>query len=305
MQRCLRCIALVSFVTTSLLFRFNAGIETISIAEAIAQIQAGYNPKIIRDIPYTKKANAKTARRQSLDLYLPPRTNSKPPLVVFIHGGFWMLSDDDYRIGPAIADVLLTRNLAVALVRYRLAPKHRHPAQARDVAAAVAHLVREADKYGYDPKKIFLAGHSAGAHLAALVALDSSYLTAQRTNPKSLAGVIAISGLYDLSRKTGISETQKRATGQAFGNDPATLKAASPITHVRENAPSFLILAASSDFPGFLVDARKFATALRVAGHRNVEQYVIPERDHFSMVQLADKYNEVRSLLLAFSRCSR
>ena len=107
MQRCLLGIALVSCVMTSLLFRFNTGIEAISIAAAMAQPQTSHKAKIIEDIPYTNRVNAKSARRQTLDLYLPAKTKPRPPLVIFIHGGFWTLSDGDYRIGPDLADLNL------------------------------------------------------------------------------------------------------------------------------------------------------------------------------------------------------
>src|ERR1700675_2349103 len=93
--------------------------------------------RIVRDIAYTNPADPKNARRQTLDLHLPAMSAEKPPLVVFIHGGFWTLSDDDYRIGPAFADALVPNGAAVALVRYRLAPDYQHPAQAEDVAAAI------------------------------------------------------------------------------------------------------------------------------------------------------------------------
>jgi acetyl esterase/lipase len=272
----------------------------IPSAEIAAQPTAGRRPKILRDIPYVENADAKASRRQTLDLYLPAKAKSKPPLVIFIHGGFWTLTDDDYRIGPGWADVLSARDIAVALVRFRRAPKHRHPAEARDVAAAVAYLIRKADQYGYDAKRIYLAGHSSGAHLASLITLDPRYLAKHRMTAKSLAGVIAVSGLYDLSHQMRSSEEAKIAVLQTFGADGKMLKVASPITHVRADTPPFLILAGSSDFDGFRVDARKFAAALRAAGHQKVEQYVVPDRDHFSMVDLSGEFSEPRSLLLAF-----
>ena len=149
-----------------------------SPAAAPAQVPPGLKVNILRDIPYVRPADPKGARRQTLDLYLPAGLKTKPPLVIFVHGGFWTLSDDEYRIGPAFADALVPNGIAVALVRYRLAPTYTHPAQAQDVAAAVAYLAREANRHGYDAKRIFLAGHSAGAHLVALVALDPTYLGA-------------------------------------------------------------------------------------------------------------------------------
>jgi arylformamidase len=255
---------------------------------------------VIRDIAYIKAADAESARRQTLDLHMPAKGASKPPLVVFVHGGFWTLPDDDYGIGPAFADTMTPSGVAVALVRYRLAPAYAHPAQAEDVAAAVAYLVQSADKYGYDAKRIFLAGHSAGAHLAALIALDGSYLGAHRVSPQALAGVIAFSGIYDLRRAAEGAEQQKLAVHQAFGDHPDRLAGAAPLTHARSEAPPFLLLGAELDFPGFLVDAKRFADSLRQAGHKQVEQHVIPDHDHFSLVQSIDRDPEVRSLLLEF-----
>ena len=89
---------------------------------------------------------------------MPEKARAKPALFIFVHGGFWLLSDDEYQIGPAIAANLVSDRVAVALVRYRLAPAHRHPAQAEDVAAAVGHLINHADKYGFDAKRVYLAG---------------------------------------------------------------------------------------------------------------------------------------------------
>ncbi|MGH7768813.1 MAG: alpha/beta hydrolase [Candidatus Binatia bacterium] len=255
---------------------------------------------MIRDIAYTKPADPKNARRQTLDLYLPEMSVRKPPLVVFIHGGFWTLSDDEYQIGPAVAEALLSNGVAVALVRYRLAPANTHPAQAQDIAAAVAHLIRSADKFGYDAKRVYLAGHSAGAHLAALVALDGSYLGAQRLTPRSLAGVVGFSGIYDLRPRPENVEQQKLAVRQAFGDNPDKLATASPTTHARADAPPFLILGAENDFPGFLIDAKRFADSLRKTGHKQAEQFILPDHDHFSLVQLIDRDPELRSLLLEF-----
>jgi acetyl esterase/lipase len=251
---------------------------------------------VIRDIPYPGAARGD--RRRSLDLYQPSDRRQKPPLLIFVHGGFWSLDDDEYRIGPALAEALVREGVAVALLRYRLAPAAPHPAQAEDVAAGVALLVRRGERYGYDSKRLFLSGHSAGGHLAALVALDPAYLGRHHVSPAALAGVIPFSGLYDLSLRPGISDNQREATEKTFGKDPAILEQASPVRHVRAAAPPFLIVGAQSDSPGFLVDAKAFSDALTRAGHRSVERWIVPDRDHFSLVRLAGRDNVVRLLLL-------
>ena len=206
-------------------------------------------PRIIKDIPHA--GAEKGDRRRSFDLYLPADTGKKPPLVAFIHGGFWLLPDDDYHIGPALVENLVQDGVAVALIRYRLAPAHRHPVQAEDVAAAMAQLVKDAAKYGFDGRRIYLAGHSAGGHLASLVGLDSRYLTRQGVAKNAIAGIVSISGLYDLNPGWSVSKNQSVAVENTFGKDVALLKQASPFHHVRADAPPFLIISAFRDFPGF------------------------------------------------------
>ena len=257
-------------------------------------------PSVRHNIPYATVLK-EVERRQSLDLYLPERaTFSRPPLMVFIHGGFWTLSDDEYLIGPSMAQALVKNGIAVALVRYRLAQTDPHPAQVEDVAQALSHLVREAGRYGYDPKRIYIAGHSAGAHLASLVVLNPKYMRARGLNPDSLAGVIGISGIYDLAPKTRVSDAQKNATRLNFGENPENLRAASPIVHVRPDSPPFLILSAASDLPGLQIDSRKFADALRRSGHKNVDQFLLPDQDHFSIVRVTGKDRETLAFLLDF-----
>lgn len=261
-------------------------------------LAATASPKVIESIAYP--GAAKGERRQSLDLYLPASSGKKPPLVIFIHGGFWLLSDDEYRIGPYVAEALTREGVAVALLRYRLAPVARHPAQAEDVAAGVALLLHQAERYGYDSKRIFLAGHSAGGHLASLVALDARYLAKHGLSPKSLAGVISFSGLYDLAPPWRVEENQQTATAKTFGSDPNVLRRASPKTFVRADGPPFLLLGAENDFPGFLTDAKQFYESMRKAGQGEIERWIAPERDHFSLMRLDDRDNEARLLLLDF-----
>jgi acetyl esterase/lipase len=265
---------------------------------AVSASSAQLAPRLVKEIPYSGAAT--NDRRRSFDLYLPAGVGKKPPLLIFVHGGFWLLTDDDYRIGPSFAENLVRDGVAVALVRYRLAPANRYPTQARDVAAAVAYLIKNAEKYGYDGKRVFLAGHSAGGHLASLVALDRSYLTREALPPDALAGVISISGLYDLTPTWDVSENQKSATERTFGTDTPTLKKASPIYHVRADAPPFLIITAFQDFLGFALDARRFADALRNSGSKKIQQLIFKGADHFSLVNLEDSNNAVRRIILGF-----
>jgi acetyl esterase/lipase len=240
-------------------------------------------------------------RQQSLDLYLPAGAKGKLPLVAFVHGGFWRESDDGYSIGHALAQALLPSGVAVALIRYPLAPRHKFPAQAEDVAQALAYLQRVAGQYGLNPKRVFLMGHSAGAHLAGLVALDGRYLRDAGAPAGAVAGVIAVSGIYDLGPAGPIARRAGELIVPVFGNDARAHRAASPVSHAR-SAPPFLVLSAESDFDGFQIDARRFAARLRAAGNGDVQEIVVQGVDHFTIFKsFSGARSVLRDLVLSFT----
>jgi acetyl esterase/lipase len=256
-----------------------------------------------RELPYVFTARDRAAaRQQSLDLFLPSTAGAgKPPLIVFVHGGFWRESDDGYGIGNALAQALVSRGVAVALIRYPLAPAHKFPAQPEDVARALTHLHRVADQYGFDAKRVFLMGHGAGAHLASLVTLDGRYLRDAGAPVNAVAGVIAVSGIYDLGGMGPITQRAGELVAPVFGNDARTHRNASPVTHARRGPP-FLILSAENDFDGFQVGARLFAARLRAAGNRDVQEIIMQNFDHFTVfVNLRAKRSVVRDLVLTFA----
>ncbi len=252
-----------------------------------------------RDISYVFMAvGPAKGNRQSLDLYLPPAEKNKPPLMAFVHGGgFWSLPDDALGVGPALAGALAAEGVAVALIRYRLSPPARYPDNVEDVARALAHLQGQAGKYGFDAGRIYLAGHSAGAHLATLTALAEKYLRAAGARPP--AGVIAVSGIYDLTGSGPLAQRKKEILDPVFGSNEQSLRDASPLTHVRRGPP-FLILSAENDYIGFQRDARRFAAALRAAGHTDVHEIVVPGADHSTIINFGYKRNPARELTLDF-----
>lgn len=241
-------------------------------------------------------------RQQSLDLFLPaPSGQTRPPLIAFVHGGFWRESDDGYGIGKVLADAFVPRGAAVALIRYPLAPAQKFPVQAEDIARAVTFLHRAADQYGYDAKRLFLMGHSAGAHLASLIALDGRYLREARAPARAVAGVVAVSGIYDLGPGGPLAARAGELIEPVFGKDPKGLSRASPVTLAR-GGPPFLILSGENDFDGLPADARRFAARLRAGGNRDVQEIVMQGHDHFTFFRNARaSRNVLRDLVLSFA----
>jgi acetyl esterase/lipase len=185
---------------------------------------------------------------QSLDLSSPP--GQARPIIAFIHGGGWRIGDKATAgAGAKKARVFTGRGLVYASLNYRLSPAVMHPAHVEYVAAGLAWLVANAAAQGGDPRRIVVMGHSAGAHLAALVATDARRLRAHGLRPRDLACVILLDGAgYDLTIQTPAVRARGGFAGDmyvgAFGNDPAIWRDASPVWQANPAAPPppFLIL---------------------------------------------------------------
>lgn len=211
-------------------------------------------------------------RLQAYDLYA--SSDADGPILAFVHGGGW--SKGDKAMVNALPEYAGRHGLTLASIGYRLVPAVTPREQAQDVAAAVARLMRT-----HPGRPLFLMGHSAGAHLAALVGVDGTYLGEQGLRPVGLAGVILLDG-------AGYDATGDRGTGfagrmlgnmyqQAFGDQAAAL---SPTLLVRsgETWPPYLIfhIASRADARG---QSEGLATALSGAGGQ-AEVVVAPQDNH-------------------------
>lgn len=141
--------------------------------------------RVIRNLPYAEEP------RQHLDVYLPTAPAHHPArVVVFFYGGRWQFgSREDYLFA---AQALVSRGLVVVIPDYRLYPQVRFPGFVEDGARAVEWVKAHISAYGGDPDRIYLMGHSAGAHIAALLALDSRYL-----ERGTVRGLVGLAGPYD------------------------------------------------------------------------------------------------------------
>lgn len=184
-------------------------------------------------------------RLQRLDFSAARGVTGPAPLFVFVHGGGWRQGDKRNATGAEKVEHFTGRGFAFASVNYRLVPDAKVEELAQDVADAIGTLVRQARILGIDPSRIVLAGHSAGAHLAALVATDPQYLKRAGLGLDQIDGVLLLDGAaYDVpvQRQEG-PRFMQRVYAQAFGDDPVRQRALSPTLHAAApNAPAFLIL---------------------------------------------------------------
>lgn len=202
--------------------------------------------------------------RQRLDFWRGDGRNA--PLILYIHGGGWARGDKANAIHQK-ARHFTGQGYAFASMNYRLVPHAMVEEQAADVAVAIAWLRTQASELGIDSSRIVLMGHSAGAHLAALVATDPDYLKQAGVPMEDIAGVVLLDGaayhvpsnLTDGPRRV----VHKRAS--AFGDDEARQLRLSPVTHTAvPNAKDFLILYV--DRTGAPGQSMALAESLRHAG---------------------------------------
>ncbi|MEM9840084.1 MAG: alpha/beta hydrolase [Pseudomonadota bacterium] len=206
--------------------------------------------------------------RHLMDITARPLSTLKPAVLI-VHGGAWQAGDK--RTATAKTKYFLGEGFAVAAMNYRLHPEVGPKEQAQDIADAAVWLAKNADRYGIDPRQIYLVGHAAGAHLVSLVATDPRYLGQHGATPADLGGVIALdSGAYDVPAEiaaSSIKTSEGRLLRQVFGDNPAAWPIVSPLYRARagKSLPPFFV-AHSAGRPDIRRQAIPFAAALRSSG---------------------------------------
>lgn len=176
--------------------------------------------------------------RHTLDVYLPLPRPAAAPVVVFFHGGTWNSGD---RTGYVfLGEALASRGMVAVIANTRLYPEVRYPGFLEDGAKAVSWVEERVARYGGDPAKIFLMGHSSGAYNAAMLALDERWLEAAGSTPAALAGWIGLAGPYDFL------PIENPDVKPVFFH-PQTPPSSQPIHHVDTYAPPALLIAPSRD----------------------------------------------------------
>ncbi len=276
-----------------------AGAEVAFRARAPRAVLKG--ARFARDHPHAARDVRPTPGGPALNAFWPGQ-GASCPLLIFCHGGGWI----HYRkeLYTAVAARLVPRGWAVVLPDYTKYPRALYHQMADEVAAATAWALDHLADLEADPQRVYLAGHSAGAHLTALVALQEHRLAAYGYSPAALAGYVGLSGVYDLavppqaaSNHRGIELLNRVFDGME------NLPAASPLTHVRPGAPRTLLIHGARD-PYLPPDhARAFAEALRGVGV-SCELRIYPDVGHSDLIidPLSGKDDRLWRELAAFSQ---
>jgi acetyl esterase/lipase len=217
-------------------------------------------PKVQRGIPYAEPKN----ERQMLDVYA-PTTGKNLPVVLWIHGGGWRRGDkaEVHHKPQAFVD----KGFVLVSISYRFVPNVTVDQIAGDVAKAIRWTHDHAKDYGGDPNTIIVAGHSAGAQLAALVCTDDRYLKAEKLPLSIIKGCVPVDGdTYDVPMQIKTVEEKRAKSYRMTFGDESSQKNLSSVTHIAKgkNIPPFLILHVA-DHPETRAQSQRLVKVLEAA----------------------------------------
>ncbi|MFK8051889.1 MAG: alpha/beta hydrolase [Woeseiaceae bacterium] len=224
-------------------------LSACSSFDVLNTVTASSHYEVIKDVPYGDQD------RQFLDIYLPKEVLPEAPVFVFYYGGGWRDgAKGDYEF---VASVLTEAGIVVVLPDYRLFPAVQFPVFVEDSAQAMQWVIDHRAEYGLQGGPLFIGGHSAGAHIAALLAYDVRYLGGDRS---TLSGMVGLSGPYDFL---------PIESGYLLDVFPEAIRSDSqPIRFVDSFSPSTLLIHGDADETVNIGNSDRLAESLRAVGVR-------------------------------------
>lgn len=210
--------------------------------------------------------------KQKMDVYLPAPQGEfhNAPILVMIHGGAWITGDKrEMRVWKGKLNHYGPRGYILVSINYRLLPKASVDKQARDVARALAYVQRKAPEWGGNPANMVVMGHSAGAHLAALVSADQSLLDAQKVAPWKGTVVLDTAAL-DLNGQLNVPNASIYLVN-AFGDDPKKWQPLDPVSRLRAGqggTDSYLVICSARRETTSCAASKAFVDKVRETGGR-------------------------------------
>lgn len=246
------------------------------------------------NVPYLSDSISKD---QKLDIYVPKKKErfSTMPVHIFVHGGAW--TKGDKRLKKSEVKAYTDEDIILVSVNYRLGPKYKYPANVEDVIHATKWVKNNIAKYGGDPSNIVLSGHSAGAHLVALVGVGTPDVPSLSSGNiyKAIFSVDAAS--YDLTKPSEgkLSRFLNKQIRKVFGVNKTNLRRASPVHQIeRTGSYSNFYLYVTASRPDAVQHMRNFEKTLSDAGQPVVSHIMSRELSHSDMRKaIFDPYSQI------------
>jgi len=195
-------------------------------------------------------------------------------ILLFWHGGGWTSGYKEWM--GFMAPAFTAAGVTFVSAGYRLAPQHLFPDALDDCIDAIKWVAANIDRYGGDAGKIFIGGHSAGGHYAALLAANAAWTRSAGLARNAVRGCMPLSGVFEFGEASGLSVRPR-----FLGTDPANEKRASPRWNLDPLLPPFLVAHGTHDFPHLIAQAGRFVQAVREQSGE-AQHLEMSERTHFT-----------------------
>lgn len=252
-----------------------------------------------KNITYQKADSATNTAEEKLNVFAPARHKKLKNVLIFIHGGNW--NSGKKSLYNFFGSRFARKNVVTVIIDYPLSPAANYNDMAKASATAVKWVQENIDKYGGDPNKIFISGHSAGGHLAALISIDDNYFdTLGIKNPIKGAIFIDAAGLdmYGYLNMAGLSSDHTYFT--TFTHDPAVWKAASPMYRLHNGMPPLLIYQGGKTYASIAEGTDRFMKAIKEYVP-DQQRTILKGKHHLSMItQFFNSYNKRYKQIILF-----
>ncbi|MDG2431558.1 alpha/beta hydrolase [Flavobacterium sp.] len=215
--------------------------------------------KKITDVSYLPSSKSAVAATPKLNVFVPRKSKKESPILIFVHGGYW-------NSGRKGTYDLMGRNFArkgvvTVIPDYTLSPNASYDEMTAEIAAVIKWVQENAKEYKGNPKQIFITGHSAGGHLAALAVMNPKY----GIEANAISGII----LNDAAGLNMKDYLEKNPPTEAYNyistwtTSPEKWKDASPIYFIDKNTPPFLIYVGEQTYGSIKTANKQFLEALK------------------------------------------
>jgi acetyl esterase/lipase len=252
-----------------------------------------------KDIRYCKEKNYHQ-QKHLLDVFASKEHNSD--VLIFIHGGGWSGGSKDFY--SAMGQNFANKQVTVVINNYRLSPEANFEQMALDCAYAVKWVEDNIHSFNGNPQRIFVSGHSAGGHLAALIALNNEFLNASSANLEAIKGCILIDA-FGLNAKDFIEAHQSiymKHIKDIFTSNPDNWRRGSPAEYLNLSDLPFLVMTGEKTHDVLMYDNQIFVQKLTAKGKTYTAE-IYPNKTHMQMItQMSNTNNELYSKIIAFMK---
>ncbi len=242
---------------------------------------------VTEDVPYVDSSLVGYDKEShSLDIYAPKKVaGKKNKVLIFIHGGAWKGGSKDSPRHRSVGKSFAKNGIVTVLINYRVWPETKYYGMAEDCAKALAWVERNIEQYGGDKNEIYLSGHSAGGHLAALITTDSSYLMREGFDHPVIKGCILNDpfGLNMLDYLGHGTPVDALLFNIIFTDLPSEWKKGSPYYHIENDKVRYYVLYGGATMPSVIEDCKQFYDRNRYLNN-SIEMHMVPLRSHIPML---------------------